>query len=515
VSFQTLIDGRTANPSKQILLRVNRAATGRQVALVVDGAIRILGEPMVQGTRYRIALVRSAGFTRLYMNGVQVGSSWADATDYTANDWHVGQGRISVDGDSWSFQGSINDVRILREAIYPSAQFPPNRPIGLPPTATARYWQLFDLQGSGNDTGQFHASEIALHQGRNRLDGVTATSSSSPISGSLALTQDLSVTADCVWSRESMEQTGAFIQLDAGAPVTVDSIRMASAAGGASAISGFSLRYSDDLANWTVLGHATNYDTTSQTLSRRIALVPLPTDPDDADFDKVSLRLLFNEAGAGIIDTGPRGLPITAVNTTKTTISSVEGGQSLWLSAASNAYLGLGGGRRSVFCTFGTGPLTLDIEVYPLTVPPVRGILYDTNAVGDNVGNFANGFQLALTSAMKLDVFINGTWRGASAQSLVPHQWNSVRLRRTASGRWEYVINGIKDAVTFVNTVNLTNRSFTIGRTAANSVDVNWLNAYIDRVVLTRGLARGAGAPTSALSGSTTGSGQLSASTLG
>ena len=484
-SFQTLIDSRTAEPSSQVLLRVNRAATGRQLVLYVDGAIRILGEPMVLNTRYHVVLVRSAGSVRLYMNGTQVGATWENATNFTADDWQVGQGRVAVAGDSWSFQGNINDVRILRRAIYPSAQFPPDRPVGTPPTATARYWQLFDLRFSG-DTGQFHFSELALHQGRDRMPNVVATSSSAPIVGSLALTQDLSTTADCVWSRAAFDQVDAFIQLDAGTPVTVDAIRIA-AASVASVANGFSLRYSNDLVNWTTLGHATGYNVTASTFTRRIALMPLPTDPGDANFDKVSMRLLFNEAGTGILDSGPRGVPITAVNTTKTTTSSVEGGQSLWLNATNNAYLTLS--SRSVFFSFGTGALTVDIDIYPLSAPPVRGILYDTNAIGDSAA-LTNGFQLALTSSRTLDVFINNSWRGASVQTIPLNQWTQIRLRRSAAGLWEYVIGGVLDATSFTNTVNCTNRTFTIGRTGSTQTDLNWLNAYIDRVVVTRGLAR-------------------------
>jgi hypothetical protein len=489
-SFQVLIDSRTAEPSRQILLRVNRAATGRQVVLYVDGAIRILGEPMVTNTRYHIALVRSAGSIRLYMNGTQVGATWEDATNYTADDWFIGQGRISVAGDPWSFHGDINDVRILRRAIYPSAQFPPDRPIGTPPTATARYWQLFDLRFSTTvSQTQIHVSELALHQGRDRIPNTTATSSSAPIGGTLALTQDLSTTTDCVWTRTNMEQVDAFIQLDAGAPVTVDAVRLASASPAAGAITGFSLRYSDDLVSWTTLGHAIGYTAPTSALTRRIALLPLPTDPGDGDFDKVSMRLLFNEAGTGVLDSGPRELPIIAVNTTKTTISSVEGGQSLWLNAASNAYLTLGGPGTSVFFSFGTGALTVDIDIFPLTVPPVRGILFDTNGIGGSAA-LSNGFQLALTSAMTLDVFINNAWQGASVQTIPLNAWTRVRLRRNGAGLWEYVIGTTLDATTFTNTVNCTSRTFTIGRTGANGTDLNWLNAYIDRVVVTRGLAR-------------------------
>jgi hypothetical protein len=485
--FQTLLDSRTADPSQQVWLRVNRTATGRQVALVVDGAIRILGEPMAVNTRYHVALVRANGVVRLAMNGTFVGAPWTDATDFAAEDWTVGQARV---GTPFSFHGNINDVRILRRAIYPSASFPPDRPIGTPPTATARYWQLFDLRFSTTVfQTQIHVSELALHQGRDRIPSTVATSSSAPIDGTLSLTQDLSTTTDCIWTRTNMEQVDAFIQLDAGAPVTVDAVRLASANPAAGAITGFSLRYSDDLVSWTTLGHATNYTVPTSALTRRIALLPLPTDPGDGDFDKVSMRLLFNEAGTGVLDSGPRGLPIIAVNTTKTTISSVEGGQSLWLSAASNAYLTLGGPGTSVFFSFGTGALTVDIDIFPLTVPPVRGILFDTNGIGGNAA-LTNGFQLALTSTLQLDVFINNAWRGASVQTIPLNQWTRVRLRRNGAGLWEYVIGTTLDATTFTNTVSCTSRTFTIGRTGANVTDLNWLNAYIDRVVVTRGLAR-------------------------
>ena len=495
--FQALLDSRSSEPDPQFCLRINRVATGRQLCLYVGGAIRILGEPMALNVRYHVAVVRRAGVTTLYMNGVPVGSPWADTTNYTSTNWTISRARLIDGSDQWYFQGRLNDVRIERGAVYSGPFTPPIAPIGSPPSATAQYWRLVDLRPYLGFSGSFSLSEIALHQGRNRLPGVTTTSLPAPSSGLLTNTQDLSTTLNCDWSRPGMEQIGSWIQLDAGEPVTADGLRLATAGQTSSGVSGLTLQYSGDAANWTTLGHVTDIPTSESALGPRLGFMPLPGPPggfDDPDFDRVVLFLRGNESGSTVLDSGPRGLAIDNINVSKSTVESVQGGQSLLFSAGSNAYLTLGstGGdtqRRSVFFSFGTGALTVEMDIFPLSVPPVNAVLYSTNPIG-GAAAYADGFLWVMTSQLKLDLFINGSFRGVSLGSVQLGVWNRLRLSRDAAGIWRYTINGVVDATTFTNTVNISSRAFTIGRDGANTGAPWFFNGYMDEIRVSRGLAR-------------------------
>ena len=496
--FQALLDSRTTEPESQFCLRINRSVTGRQLCLYVGGAIRILGQPMVTNVRYHLAVVRRSGITTLYMNGVPVGNAWADATNYTGINWTIGRARFAAGADQWYFQGHLNDVRIERGALYSAAFTPPTAPIGSPPSATARYWRLVDLRPFQGSSGVFALSETALHQGRDRLPGTTTTSLPAPSSGLLVSTQDLSATLNCNWSRTSMEQIGSWIQIDAGAPVTADSLRLATAGQSTAGVSGLTLQYSSNEVNWTTLGHVAGIPLSDSALGPRLGFMPLPGPPadiTDADSDRVVLLLRGNTPGAPGLDSGPRGLTVDSVNVSTSTIESVQGGQSMLFSAGSNSYLTLGAtggdaGRRSVYFSFGAGALTVEMDVFPLTIPVNYFSLFNTNAIGDGA-SYANGFQWVLTGTMKLDLYINGTFRGISLGTVNLRQWNRLRLSRDAAGIWRYTINGTVDATTFTNTVDLSNRAFTIGRDGADTGAPYFYNGYMDEVKVTRGLARG------------------------
>ena len=494
--FQALLDSRTTEPEPQFCLRINRSATGRQLCLYVGGVIRILGVPMVANIRYHVAVVRRNGITTLYMNGAPVGSPWVDATNYTATNWTIGRARFPAEADQWYFQGHLNDVRLELGAVYSGSFTPPVAPIGAPPSSTARYWRLVDLRPYAG-FGNFSLSEIALHQGRFRLPGTVTTSSPAPSNGVLVSTQDLSTTLNCTWDRGSMEQIGSWIQVDAGAVVTADGLRLATANQSSEGVSGLTLQRSDDQVNWTTLGHIAGIPLSESALGPRLGFMPLigpPSGVTDANFDQVVLFLRGNTPGVPGVDSGPRALTVDSVNASTSTVESVQGGQSILFSAASNSYLTLGatGGdvqRRSVFFSFGSGALTIEMDLFPLTVPVNYFSLFNTNAIGDPA-NYANGFQWVLSSTMQLDLYINGAFRGVSLGTVNLRQWNRLRLSRDAAGVWRYNINGVVDATTFTNTVSISSRSFTIGRDGANTGAPYFYNGYMDEVKVTRGVAR-------------------------
>lgn len=102
-----------------------------QLRYYVNGADRISGGTVAINTWYHIAVSRVSGQTRMYLDGVQVGSTWADATVYTE-----GRCVLATPGDDTgsflAFQGYMDDVRLTNGVgryagasfTVPSAQFP-------------------------------------------------------------------------------------------------------------------------------------------------------------------------------------------------------------------------------------------------------------------------------------------------------------------------------------------------------------------------------------------------------
>lgn len=82
----------------------------------VNGADRITSGTLTVNTWYHIALTRSGTSTKLFINGVQAGSTWTDTTDYTTTAPKIAS----------EFTGYINELRIFKGyARYTSGFTPP------------------------------------------------------------------------------------------------------------------------------------------------------------------------------------------------------------------------------------------------------------------------------------------------------------------------------------------------------------------------------------------------------
>lgn len=86
-----------------------------------NGAVRISGAFTTAGAWVHVALCRSAGSTRLFVNGVQLGSTYTDANNYVASPVYVGA--------RWDLQGELNgyidDLRITKGYARYTANFTP------------------------------------------------------------------------------------------------------------------------------------------------------------------------------------------------------------------------------------------------------------------------------------------------------------------------------------------------------------------------------------------------------
>ena len=75
------------------------------------------------GTWYHIALTRSSGTSRLFIDGVQGGSSYADSTNYTGT-YELYSGRDQGAASNW-VNGYIDELRITRGVARYTAAFTP------------------------------------------------------------------------------------------------------------------------------------------------------------------------------------------------------------------------------------------------------------------------------------------------------------------------------------------------------------------------------------------------------
>lgn len=101
--------------------------TGSALRYFVSGADRIIGDDIPTGSYVHIALCRDdASDTRLFINGVQTGLTWADTTNYTNNITAWGDTSYTAGN---SINGRIDEARITKGvARYTSNFTPPSSP---------------------------------------------------------------------------------------------------------------------------------------------------------------------------------------------------------------------------------------------------------------------------------------------------------------------------------------------------------------------------------------------------
>ena len=125
----TLIDFRTAEPSVAIALFVDggSGSTGaNKVYLYVNGSVRITGTTSIGAAFKRVNLSRVSGVTRLFIDGVQEGSSYTDTNNYTKTVANIGGRFAATSGDYRSLNGYIGPIRITKHGRGHSTTFTPD-----------------------------------------------------------------------------------------------------------------------------------------------------------------------------------------------------------------------------------------------------------------------------------------------------------------------------------------------------------------------------------------------------
>jgi hypothetical protein len=162
---QTLFDFRPAATSNAPWLYFN----GSNLVYYVAGAARITGTAVAGtiDTWYHIAVSRSGTDTKLFVDGVQVGSTWTDTTNYIQGGLFIG---ASYTGASGFLDGYIDDVRISKAV----ARYTANFAVPTGQVANDIYVSLLSYF-NGDDTSTAFVGETVLPQDIRSSVGGTAT----------------------------------------------------------------------------------------------------------------------------------------------------------------------------------------------------------------------------------------------------------------------------------------------------------------------------------------------------
>jgi hypothetical protein len=115
-----LFDQRTTSSQAAMLAYITPSAS---LEVVVNGAAIITGGTVVVGTWNHFALAKSGTTTRMFLNGVQVGSSYTDNINYVSPAPVVIASRFSAED---FYQGHISNFRIVKGTALYTANFTPS-----------------------------------------------------------------------------------------------------------------------------------------------------------------------------------------------------------------------------------------------------------------------------------------------------------------------------------------------------------------------------------------------------
>jgi len=125
----TLYDSRTASNSTSPQIYIN----ANTVYYAVGGTVAITGSTISISNWYHIAVVSISNITKLYVNGVQVGSSYVDSNNYVIGSPYIGTGYNST----YPLNGYISNIRVTNGVgVYTSNFAVPTTPLSITQNAS-------------------------------------------------------------------------------------------------------------------------------------------------------------------------------------------------------------------------------------------------------------------------------------------------------------------------------------------------------------------------------------------
>jgi hypothetical protein len=116
--YQGIFDTRTAPDSTGCPVVI---MSGANICYYTNVGFQITGSTLSINTWYFIAVTRSATSTKLFVNGIQSGSTYTDSTNYTSSSNPL----VGALFDGYSLNGYIDDFRITKGVARYTANFTP------------------------------------------------------------------------------------------------------------------------------------------------------------------------------------------------------------------------------------------------------------------------------------------------------------------------------------------------------------------------------------------------------
>lgn len=117
---QGIVEMRDASNTSAPLLY----CAGAPITLHAAAATRITGASLIAGTRYHIAVCRSGGTTKMFLDGTQTGSDYTDANVYTIRADAIQIGDLYA--GSSEMEANIEAIRVTYAARYTTTFTPPD-----------------------------------------------------------------------------------------------------------------------------------------------------------------------------------------------------------------------------------------------------------------------------------------------------------------------------------------------------------------------------------------------------
>lgn len=157
--YGTLIDFRTPGGSisqDRVLLAFSSA---NNFTYYLNGASRITSGAVSAGMWHHIALCRSSGVTRLFVDGVQQGTNYADTTSKgTTADLTIGLVGDNRAATANIWKGYISNVRVIKSAVYTTNFTTPSSPL----TSVVNGTQASLLTCNGYNFTDMSSTAVAL-----------------------------------------------------------------------------------------------------------------------------------------------------------------------------------------------------------------------------------------------------------------------------------------------------------------------------------------------------------------
>lgn len=121
-----LVDTRFGGASGSYALYDNNATAGvANVTLFANSADRAASSAMSTLVWYHVALSRVSGSSRLFVDGVQQGSTYADTNNYNSTQFRLGHAFSATSSSVGGFNGWVDEMRITKGVGRYTANFTP------------------------------------------------------------------------------------------------------------------------------------------------------------------------------------------------------------------------------------------------------------------------------------------------------------------------------------------------------------------------------------------------------